>query len=181
MKREMLSDTERAEYDALMQDAGYDSQGKRRPSAEVGPRMHELLVDAVKAGRRWATWVLEDDAAAAHLSRFKRWANTRITVTTPVGERLVKRSAAMSVKRTDPTTGADFWQPTFWADMTHDDLVSVRTGARTRIESERITLSIVAALDAILTETGCDTVAEALVRKGTTIDAWLAEAAAGAA
>lgn len=180
MKREILSESERAEYDALMWDAGYDPAGKRRPSSEVGPRVHDLLLDAAKAGRPWATWVLEDDAAAAHLSRFKRWANSRITVTTPVGDRMVKRSAAMSVKRSDPVTGADFWQPTFWADMTHADLLAVQSGARGRIESERITLSIVKALDAILTETGCTTVAEALAHKGTTIEAWLAQAAGAA-
>lgn len=176
MKREMLSESERAEYDALLRDAGYDGD-KRRPSAEVGPRMHELLLDAVQAGREWARWVLTDDANAGHLSRFKRWARTRDVVSTPFGDRVVKRSAAMSVRRTDPETGADFWQPTFWADMTHDDLVAVRTGSRSRIESERIILSIVAALDAILGETGCATVAEALARKGTTIEAWLADAA----
>ena len=62
MDRRMLSAEERAEYDALLYEAGYDTDGQRRPSGEIGDRMHRLLADAVQAGRTWAGYVIDDDA-----------------------------------------------------------------------------------------------------------------------
>lgn len=175
MRRQQMSPTEREEYDALMTEAGFDGLGKPYPAAEVAGRMHDALLDAVQAGRRWAEWVIEDDTHSGHLSRWKRWSRQRLTVSTPVGDRMVERSAVMSMQRRDPESGQPYWQDTFYPDMTRDDLVALAATCQGRMESERITLSTARALIALLDETDAGTVADALASKGATLDGWLAE------
>lgn len=176
-----MSPEERDEYDALMYEAGRDTSGKPYPSGEIGPRVHTLLTDAEQAGRQWATWVIEDDTITGHLARYKGWSRKREVVQTPVGDRVVRRSAVMSLRRKDSETGERLWQPTFYLDMSRDDLLAVIADARMRINSERITISTGTALVALLDETSMETVGDALTLKGLTLEEWLAEVSERAA
>lgn len=142
MDRRMLSTEERAEYDALLYEAGYDTDGQRRPSGEIGDRMHRLLADAVQAGRTWASYVIDDDARRGHVSRFKRWDKVRTPMEVNHQSVIVKRAAVMGVLRRDVETGAAYHQQALYADMTWGELVGVLEGAQGRIASDRITAGI---------------------------------------
>jgi hypothetical protein len=142
MDRRMLSTEERAEYDALLYEAGYDETGQRRPSGEIGDRMHRLLADAVQAGRTWAGYVIDDDARTGHVSRFKRWDKVRTPMEVNSQSVIVKRSAVMGVVRRDTETGAAYHQQALYVEMTWGELVGVLEGAQGRIASDRITVGI---------------------------------------
>ncbi|MEV8636560.1 hypothetical protein AB0395_33425 [Streptosporangium sp. NPDC051023] len=174
----MLSSEERAEYDALLHEAGYDDNGVQRPAHEIKDRMHKLLQDAVQAGRSWAEYVLDDDVREGHHKRFKRWDRVRQVVTTRYGERVIKRSALMSLRRRDSVSGRTYWQGTFYPDMTREDLLDVINGCEVRISSERITIATARRLVALLDETGVATVTEALKSRGVELETYLLEESA---
>jgi hypothetical protein len=138
--RKHLSPEEREEYDALIYKAGYDESGNRRPSGEIGDRMHNLLRDAVKAGHSWARYVIDDDARQGHLSRFKRWDKVRAPMEVNHQSVIVKRSAVMGVKRRDAETGALYHQLALYGEMTWPEVVGVMEASQVRIASERITV-----------------------------------------
>lgn len=142
MDRRMLSVEERAEYDALLYKAGYDGTGNRRPSGEIGDRIHDLLTDALKAGRAWAGYVIGDDARAGHLARFKRWDKVRTLMEVNHQSVIVKRSAVMGVKRRDAETGAVYHQQALYAEMAWSEVIDVMESAQVRIASDRITVGI---------------------------------------
>lgn len=140
MDRRMLSSEEREEYDALLQQAGYDDAGSRRPSGEIGDHMHELLVDAVRAGRTWAGYVVDDDARTGHLARFKRWDKVRHIIHVEHQSVIVPRAAVMGVKRRNVETGAVYHQQVLFTEMSWDELIGTLDSAHARIASERITV-----------------------------------------
>lgn len=120
-KRKDLSPEERDEYDAIMAEAGYDDDGQRRPSGEIGPRMRELLEDALQAGRPWAQYILDDDTEYGHLTRFKRWDKDRNQQKVFVGDTVVQRAAVVGVKRKlDGDTRE--WQQSLWRELTWDEI-----------------------------------------------------------
>ncbi|MBB2914905.1 hypothetical protein FHS43_006217 [Streptosporangium becharense] len=174
----MLSPEERAEYDALLHEAGYDDNGEQRPAHEIKERMHRLLQDAVQAHRTWAGYVLDADVREGHHRRFKGWDRARQVVSTRHGGRVVKRSAVMSLRRRDPDNGRTYWQGTFYPDMTREDLLDVINGSEVRIGSERITIATARRLVALLDETGAATVAEALEARGVELETYLLEESA---
>ncbi|ASU81539.1 hypothetical protein CDO52_00910 [Nocardiopsis gilva YIM 90087] len=149
MDRRHLSAEEREEYDALLHDAGYDEHGQRRPSAEIGERMHELLTDAIRAGRNWARYVVVDDARSGHLKRFKRWDKSRHVVEINHEQVLVPRAAVMGVKRKNAETGAVYHQQALFAEMAWDELVDVMEAAQSRIAAAQITVGTCAKLLAL--------------------------------
>lgn len=169
----MLSPEERAEYDGLFHEAGYDEHGEQRPAHEIKEHVHRLLKEAVGAGRTWAAYVIDDDARHGHLKRFKAWDRTRQVVSTRYGERVVKRSAVMSLRRRDSESGRLYWQGTFYPDMTREDLLDVINGCQVRIGSERITIATARRLLALLNETGTATVDEALKMRGVDLEEYL--------
>lgn len=175
MNHEILTPEERAEYDALLYESGYDDQGNKRPSAEIGPWMHALLENAERAGRSWAGWVIADDVEVGHLSRFKRWDRVRQVVNTRHGDQVVLRSAVMAVQCQNAETGKRYWQDTFWRDMGRAELMDVLLASRVRSESEEITQATAARLLRLLDETGCALVSEALASIGMTIDEYLTD------
>lgn len=174
MKREILTAEERAEYDELVYAAGYDEYGQRRPSHEIGPMFAVLLADARKAGRRWATWVKDDDQAAGHLARFKRWDRQRAVVETNVGGAVVSKSAVMAVRRRQSADdGRSYWQGVLWIDMTGDELKQVIAGSSKRVASEKATQQTARRLLGVLHRTGAETVREGLTSLNVTLDQFL--------
>lgn len=142
MDRKMLSAEERAEYDALLYEAGYDETDRRRPSGEIGERMHQLLTDALQAGRVWAGYVIDDDARRGHLARFKRWDKANHVMNVNDGTVIVPRAAVMGIRRRDVETGAIVHQQALFSEMTWDDLIGVLESAQGRIASDRITVGV---------------------------------------
>lgn len=175
----MLSPEERAEYDALFHEAGYDEYGEQRPAHEIKERVHGLLQDAVRAGRTWAGYVIDDDVREGHLKRFKGWDRTRQVVSTRYGERVVKRSAVMSLRRRNSETGRTYWQGTLYPDMTREDLLDVINGCEVRIGSERITIATARKLLVLLDETGGSTVRDALDARGLELQEYLLQEGSG--
>lgn len=171
--RNMLSSEERAEYDDLMYTARFYDDGKSRPSGEIGDRMHALLLDAVKANRPWAEWVLEDDVRAGHRLRSKKWDRVRRYVLTKKGEVIAKRSAVMAILRRHPITQEPGWFDTEWTDMDTDELLQVIAGARQRLESAKESVAIARRLLRLIDETGAETVGEALEQRGLSINEYL--------
>lgn len=170
---QMLSSEERAEYEALLTEAGYDEHGKKRPSGEIAERMHRSLVDAVQAGRAWATWALGDDARAGHLKRFTAWESVRRIVHTRDGERIVTRRAVMALRQRDAETGECYWRGEDLAEMVRGELEEVMLYARRRRHSDAVLMATVRRLLDLLEETASDgatKVSTALKAVGKTID-----------
>jgi hypothetical protein len=171
--RNMLSAEERAEYDALVFEAGFDQIGKRRPSHEIGDHFHELLLDAIQAKRPWAQWVMDEDAKAGHIRRFKAWDRTRHPVRTKDGERVVRVSRVQAVRRRDPETEAMFWQDADYEDMTASDLDSVIAGMDSKIAPLVCNRETARSLRTLIESCGTRTVREALEIRGLSMDEYL--------
>ena len=171
--RSILSNEERAEYDALLFEASFDSNLKRRSSHEIAERMHALLLDAVQAKRAWAQWVLDADAHAGHIRRFKRWDRIRHLVRTRDGGRVVRLSGIQALKRRDPVTQVMFWEDAELEDMSTEDLDAVIAGMNNRIEPLEMNIRLAKRLRALLEETGAKKVRDALVVVGKSLDEYL--------
>lgn len=168
-----LSPAERDEYNALLTEAGYDEDGKKRESGEIGERVHKALLDAEQAGRTWATWALEEDAKAGHLKRFTTWEAIRRVVRTRDGDRIVTRRAIMALRRRDPETGEWYWRGEDLAEMNRAQVEEVMLYAKRRRHSDAVLLATGARLLDLLDETGSGAetkVSEALVKAGKTMD-----------
>lgn len=120
-KREHLAPEERVEYDELLAKAGLDKFGDALPSGQIGSRMHGLLLDAVQAGRGWASWILADDAEAGHLKRFNAWNKARKKIKTFFNGQIVPKAAVVGVtkKRDD---GSSYWQQSLWQELTWSEI-----------------------------------------------------------
>lgn len=138
--RDMLSPEEREEYDAVLIRAGLDDSGVPRVSEDIGPRMYEMLLEADRSGRRWASWVIRDDAATGHLRRFNAWWKRENRHKVLHEGRLYSRAAVRGVKRRKET-GELKHQLEFWYDMSWMDLELQIAEASDRIASERIAIS----------------------------------------
>lgn len=171
--RNLLGREERAEYDDLMWNARFYGDGKSRPSHEIAERMHDLLEDAIQAGRQWAQWVMDDDARAGHLRRSKKWDRVRRFIFARDGEKVVKRSAVMAIRRHSPGIQETGWFDAEWVDMTTDELLQIIAGARHRLESAKEAIATARRLMRLIDETGAETVGEALERRGMSIDEYL--------
>lgn len=171
--RSILSPEERAEYDALIFEASFDEHGKRRPSYEIADRMHDLLLDAVQAKRPWAQWVLDADARAGHIRRFKRWDRIRNLVNTKDGGRLVRLSGIQALKRRNPATQGTFWEDVELEAMSRDDLDAVIAGMRNRIEPLEMNVRLAVRLRKLVEDQNALTVGAALQAIGKTLDEYL--------
>lgn len=165
-----LSPTERREYEDLLQDAGYDEFGMKRPSGDIADRMHAALESAFQAGRKWAEWALDDDARDGHLKRFTKWESTKHVVQTVDGDRIVTKRAIMGLRRRDPETGAYTWVGAAWEVMDAEEVEQVILFAEKRIRAERVTVGTGKRLRRLMAETRTRKVRDALDLLGMTID-----------
>lgn len=171
--REMLSPEEREEYDALLVEAGLDDNGLPRESAEIGPRMHDLLMDAAQAGRAWAGWVIRDDAEDGHLRRFKGWLKQEKRHKVLYDGVIVSRAAVRGITR-KKDDGSTMHQLFEWRDMSWMDIEAQIAEASLRIRSERITISTARKLLALRDRApGAATPAEAAKLLGLELDDYL--------
>lgn len=180
MSNNILTTEERELYDDLMYEAGYDENGKPRPSFEIGPRIVEMLRDAAyQAHQQWAGFVLDDLAEAGALTRWKQWQKQRefIEVRTDEGEEqpvVVTKPAAMSVRRRDVESGKSYFQMTMWDDMTRDHLLQVIQREGTSIQTSRETIATARRLLALLDRAPeATTVGEAAQVLGTDVGSYL--------
>lgn len=171
--RSILSHEERAKYDALIFEASFDQEGRRRPSYEIADRMHAMLLDAVQAQEPWAQWVLEADARAGHIRRFKRWDRIRNLVRTKDGGRVVRLSGIQAVKRRDPVTQTMFWADTELEAMSREDLDGVIAGMRGRIEPLEMNIRLAQKLHQLCVDQNAPTVGSALKSVGKSLNEFL--------
>lgn len=174
--RRMLDGDERAEYDRLFYDALKRPDGSRRKANEIGPEMHRLLIDARKAGRKWASWVLDDAVIAGLGSMAKRWAATKEVIETVIGERVVTKPAAYGIRRKQSGGGAEQLR-LGWADMTEEDLDQLVASRSSQVAAENDTIAFALKCKALIRRTGKSPLSEALAAIGITFDEFLAEAA----
>ncbi|CAL9612676.1 hypothetical protein SUDANB1_05658 [Streptomyces sp. enrichment culture] len=166
-----LSAEDRAEYDELLYRAGYTGDGRARPSHEIKDRLDVLLKKAVADGKTWAAYVLDEDARAGHLDRFKRWDKARRPMQARVGERVVRQRSSIALKRRGP--GGTFYQPTLWLDMAEADLADVEHKAAHSERGQRDLKLTARRLRTLLRETGADTPRAALEHLGVTLEEYL--------
>lgn len=175
MRHEHMTPDERAEYDALMYEAGYDETGKPRPSAEIGTRILALLDDAAdQAHREWAKSVREDLAASGALARWRKWNKTRTTIEVAGQTYVTTKAATIGIRRTD-AAGRMFFQASFWDDLTRAELEQVIARSAKQIESEGSTIALARRLVALLDRVPeARTVADAARALGMTTSGYLA-------
>lgn len=137
MKREDLSPEEREEYDDILAESGIDEYEQRRESQEIGPRMHSLLEDAYRAGRPWAGYVIEDDAEAGHLVRFKQWDKARRRIRVVAGDVIVPRAAVVGVRRRRED-GSTYYQQSFWQELSWAEVEQKLTESTAQMNSAKI-------------------------------------------
>jgi hypothetical protein len=173
---EILTPDERAEYDALLYDAGYDADGKPMPSHLIGPRMVNALRSAVNAQRPWAEWVLEDLLVSGALRRWRKWNKQRDVVTVAGKSYTVTKPAAIGVRRRNDQ-GETYFQAVLWEDLTRDELEQIIARAAKQIDSESKTIQTAKRLLKLMTRVPeAQTVAEATAAIGTSTEAFLAAA-----
>ncbi|WP_331723459.1 hypothetical protein [Streptomyces atratus] len=168
-----LPPEERAEYDDLFHSAAYDEDGKQLPAHEIKKRAHTLLQEAAAAGKVWASYVIDDDARDGHLRRFKQWDRARQVVHTKHGDRVVRRSAVMSLRRKNAETGQLYYQGTFYDDMTRNDLLDVISESGSRISADRDTIETARRLLHLVDDTRAATVSQALKVRGLELESYL--------
>lgn len=142
MTRNILSPEERAEYDDLMYEAGYDGDGKPRPSHEIAERVIRMLREAVDQTRKpWAELILADILTVGARTHWRGWIREREVVTISGKSYTADKSAVMGIRKKDEETRRTYYQLTFWADMTRDELAQIIDGSSKRIASERVTIA----------------------------------------
>jgi hypothetical protein len=178
MTEHILSSEERAEYDVLLYEAGFDEAGKPRPSHEIGQRVLEMLRSAAyQAQRAWAGYVLEDIAEAGALARWRNWSKRREMVIVAGQSYVTTKASAMGVRKQDED-GRTFYQATFWQDMTREELHQIMDRSTKQAESEKQTIALARKLLALLDRAPeAQTVADASKALGVDLAAYLAEAA----
>lgn len=175
MGRHMLSPEEREEFDQLMYEASHDEDGNMLRSPEIGARVKTMLEDAAQAGRRWAGWFLDDYAEAGCLSACKQWNKRQNEIQVFHGDKLVTKSAMRSIQRADTMTGERYWQPSLYAEMTVTELRRALDQSQSLIMGEQINADVLLRLIKACEDAECETVAGAMERIGTTLDAFLSE------
>lgn len=142
MTRNIMSPEERAEYDLLMYDAGYDADGKPRPSHEIAERVIRMLREAVdQTHKPWAELILADILTVGARTQWRAWNREREVVTISGKTYTADKPAVMGIRKKDEETRRTYYQQTFWADMTREELAQIIDGSSKRIASERVTIA----------------------------------------
>ncbi|WP_405425567.1 hypothetical protein [Streptomyces erythrochromogenes] len=170
-----FSDDDRAAYEELLCDAGYDEWGQQYPAYEIKERVHFRLTAAAEAGEEWAVHVLERDARDGHLRAFRTWDRSLHVVSTRQGDRIVKRAAVVSTRRRDPH-GQIYHQGTFIEAMTRAEVEAELTDVWVSAQTVQDRFSTWDRLRMLLDRTGRDVVGEALADVGMTLDEYLMSA-----
>lgn len=151
MAREHLTPDERAEYDALMYEAGYDEAGKPRPSYEIGPRVAQALgKSADQAHRGWALHVRDEITVSGSLARWRKWNKARALIEVAGVTYVTTKAATVGVRRADAKTGATYYQAAFWEDLTRAELAQVIERAAKQTDAETKTIALARRLLALL-------------------------------
>lgn len=179
MTQYVLSPEERAEFDDLMYEAGFDEHGKPLPSGEIQVRVVQALRTAAdQAHRSWARYVLDEMTAAGAMARWRAWSKRREVVTVAGESYVTTKAAAMGVRKQSPD-GRTYYQMTFWADMTREELRQVIDRSAKEVESERQTIALARRLLALLDRAPeAKTVAEAAEKAGVELEQYLGNAEA---
>ncbi|MEV7442028.1 hypothetical protein AB0O22_12850 [Streptomyces sp. NPDC091204] len=167
-----FSDEDRAAYEELLCDAGYDEWGQQYPAHEIKARVHERLTAAAEAGAEWAVHVLDRDAQAGHLHAFRRWDRTQHVVSTRHGERVVKRAAVVSMRRRDPR-GDLYYQGSFLEALSLDEVLEQQANTLTCARGVQDRYATLERLRVLMVETGVHLVGPALDAVGMTLDEYL--------
>lgn len=169
-----LSPEERAEFDTLMYEAGFDEHGKPRPSHEIAARVVQMLREAAnQAHRAWANYVLEDLTTSGAMARWRSWSKRREVLTVAGESYVVSKAAAVGVRK-QSSEGRTYYQMTFWADMTRDELRQVIDRSAKEVESERQTIALARRLLELLDKAPkANTVAEAAASLGVDVEDYL--------
>jgi hypothetical protein len=169
---------ERAEYDQLMLEAGTDADGKPLPSHAIGPRVLKALSDAAhQAHRTWAMEVLNDIYVSGCLKRWKDWNRGRAVITVAGETYVTTKAAAMSVMK--QAEGRQYFQLTFWEDMSRDELTQIIASSAGRIDSERTTIATARRLLKLLDRApSARTVAQAADQLSIELDEYLGQSEA---
>lgn len=179
-KREDLSDDERKEYDDLLTEAGLDDNGQAREAGEIAERMHRLLLAADQAGRRWAQWILADDAEEGHRRRWNAWWKKQrsVSVYDETLDAFIPRPAAQGVRR-KRDDGSTYYQQSIWDTLTFSEVEQKVEEALAARRAARINLTAARRILALRDEVpDAATVGEAVTALGMTVDEWLTQGAA---
>lgn len=176
MTRNIMSAEERAEYDLLMYDAGYDEDGKPRPSHEIADRVLQMLREAAdQTHKPWAELVLADILTVGARTQWRAWNREREVVTIAGKSYVADKPAVMGIRKKDEETRRTYYQQTFWADMTREELAQIIDGSSKRIASERVTIAVARRLMRLLDQVpAAITASEAAEALGLQIDEYLA-------
>lgn len=172
-----LSDEERDEYEALMAECCGDPENGGKRMSIIAERLRVALVDAEQAGRTWATHTL-DDALLDGLAKLgKEWLKTESVVQVNHNGQLMGKATRVG-RRVRSDSGEVFWQQTLFRDMTWAQLDEWLSNIQSQLHSLGANVTIGRRLFE-LRDAAPDSIGpgDAAATLGTTIDAWLAEAA----
>ena len=159
------------DYDDLMETACFDAAGKPLPTGEMAVRIRDGLDAADAQGADWAFRVIAEDRLNGHATRARRYANEKKTITVHDGQKLATRKQIERLRRADKDTGETHYQPSFWEDLTADDLRELVELDRSRLRAARLSLDIhLKLLDLMGRHPDAVTVRDALHLDGTTIE-----------
>ncbi len=173
-----LTDEERDEFEALMQECCGDPENGGKRISIVAERLRVGLSDAEQAGRRWAAHVT-DEALLDGLAKLgKEWLKAESIVMVSHDGALVGKATRVG-RKVRSESGEQYWQQTLIRDMTWADfeqwIATIQAQLRSLGANLTIGKRVFELRDAVPDSIGPG---DAAARLGTTVDAWLGEAAA---
>lgn len=156
MDRRYLNEEERADHDALMEEAGYGApvaalitgapyeswQPTPYSSDQIKGNLVRMIDDARQGGQRqWAHHLYDDAVADGLLSHWKAWNNNDRKLKVFHNGLVLPARAVRGIRRRDES-GAVVHQQEFWAEMSWDEVIQEITKADARIAAEQVTKSI---------------------------------------
>lgn len=117
-----MDEDERAEYEATMREAGGDPSNGGKNAAEAAARLHQLLLDAEQAQRRWASRVLDDDVLEGHVKRLKEWWKKQAVVLVSYKGSIIGKTTRVGARKRDED-GREMWQQTLFHSMTWNQVI----------------------------------------------------------
>lgn len=174
--RKMLSDEERAEYDAMFEAACYDAAGSFRSTREAAPILLGSIKDAIQAHRVWASYLHDSFVMIGYQAAVRRWQNEQKKHKTLIDGKLVSKKDAIRLTKI-VEGGRSAFQTSFIEDATAEDLQELIEATSTRVRSDRATIRDYTRMLDLIESTGESTVRGALKRVGKTLDEFLTESA----
>lgn len=166
-----LPPEEKRLYDDAIYDAIIAPDGECRPTRDAGERLYERL-SRLAPSYSWAEDMLSQAACQSLGKRAKAWAASQCFIDTPMGQRMVSKSAYVATKRR-LESGTLVDQLQLWESLTADQLRAVIARDSKMRDALGVNVATAVALLKLCEKHGVESVPEALAAEGVSLQQFL--------